>query len=161
MLIFTYGGKKQREIHVLFSSWVPGSQSIAMTCSGSLLTCLPIHHWQRWKCICQALGRSKHAPKADAFPVQPHQWLFQVVLYLSSEQPGGMAIPSHTSHSSALTDHGLSPAWVRTILLNLLFCGITRQWQTGVVEHSRTTSFHHFRSSPSSAAPCLPVLTCA
>lgn len=44
-----------------------------MTCSGSPLTCLPRHHWEWWRCICQALGRSKHAPKADAFPVQPHQ----------------------------------------------------------------------------------------
>lgn len=125
MLNFTYGGKKQREMHVL-SSWMPGSQATVMTFSSSLLPCLPRHHWQRWKCTCQTLGRSKCAPKADAFPVQPHQWPFQVVLYLSCDQPGGMAIPSHPPHSSALADHGLSPAWLGTILLNLLFCCITK-----------------------------------
>lgn len=110
-------------------SWVPGSQSTAMTCSGSLLTCLPRHHRQRWKCICQTLGRSKCTPQAAAFPVQPHQWLFQLVLYLSSDQPGGVAIPSPTPYSSALTDRGLSPACAETSLLNLLFCGITEHWE--------------------------------
>lgn len=64
-VIFSLGARVAEHNHDMF--WQPPDLS----------TQAPL---AEWKCICQTLGRSKRAPKADGFPVQPQQLLFHVAL---------------------------------------------------------------------------------
>lgn len=147
---------------------MPGSQG---TCSSSLLTRLPRE--------LGGGGGSTSAEPSEEADMHPKQLPSPCSLthgcssrcYTQAlPQPGAPAIPS----PPPIPLLSQTPAFLRRVgnsSLNTVVCGLAEQWEIGfalqayptinpqeqrkgLMDQSRATGFHPFRSSPNPAAPC-------